>query len=143
MGTRPQAAVFVAAVAAAASVGVRGTALASPGRPPVSSTPAHTLPADARLYTPPPDKGAAQQVKNLIRNHDLADAALVARMALTPQAIWFTSGTARDVQKQVHETAARASAVHAVPILVAYDVPGRDCSQYSSGGAGSDAAYEA
>jgi endoglucanase len=30
---------------------------------------------------------------------------------------------------------------HAVPVLVAYDVPGRDCSQYSSGGAASEGAY--
>jgi endoglucanase len=28
-----------------------------------------------------------------------------------------------------------------VPVLVAYDVPGRDCSQYSSGGAASEGAY--
>ena len=30
-----------------------------------------------------------------------------------------------------------------MPVLVVYNVPGRDCSQYSSGGAGSDAAYTA
>jgi endoglucanase len=31
---------------------------------------------------------------------------------------------------------------NAVPIFVAYNIPGRDCSQYSAGGAPSDAAYD-
>jgi endoglucanase len=30
-----------------------------------------------------------------------------------------------------------------VPVLVAYDIPGRDCAQYSAGGALNEAAYEA
>ncbi|MGH8891413.1 MAG: glycoside hydrolase family 6 protein [Acidothermaceae bacterium] len=144
MGTRPRSLVFAAASAAAAvSVGISGTALAAPGQASVSNAPAHSLTQDARLYTPPPDKGAIEQVKSLLRNHDLSDALSIAQMASTPQAVWFTSGGPLDVQKQVHETVVRASRVRDVPVLVAYNVPGRDCSQYSSGGAGSDPAYQA
>jgi Glycosyl hydrolases family 6 len=32
---------------------------------------------------------------------------------------------------------------HAVPVLAAYDIPGRDCAQYSAGGALDQADYEA
>jgi endoglucanase len=127
-------------------VGLSGTALAAPG----TSTPgtnapgtAHSLPDDAQLYTPPPDKGAVQQVVDLLRHRDVDDAALVAKMALTPQAVWFTGGTPKQVATDVKQTVVRAGALRQVPALVLYNVPGRDCSQYSSGGAGSDVAYQA
>ena len=64
-------------------------------------------------------------------------------MALTPQAVWFTDGTPRDVQKAVKKTMAAASLERRVPVLVAYDIPYRDCAQYSAGGAVDTAAYEA
>ena len=38
---------------------------------------------------------------------------------------------------------AEAAVERAVPVLVAYDIPGRDCAQYSAGGALSQADYEA
>lgn len=139
MGTRPRGLAFAAAFAAAVSVSAGGTAFASP----VSATPAHTLPADTRLYTPPPGNGPIQQTLSLIRSHDLIDAARIVRMAATPQAVWLTGGSPSDVQKQVRQTSRIASMARAVPVFVVYNVPGRDCSQYSSGGAASDAAYQA
>jgi endoglucanase len=42
----------------------------------------------------------------------------------------------------VRTTSLESSLTKKVPTLVVYNVPGRDCSQYSSGGAGTDAAYE-
>jgi endoglucanase len=140
VGTKPKS-LLVAAAAGVLSVtvGLSGTALASPTK----AQPAHTLPQNTRLYVPQPDKGAVQQVVDLLRHRDVKDAALIAHMALTPQAVWFTSGTPTDVKKAVHATVTKAGAHKSVPVLVAYDVPGRDCSQYSSGGAGSDAAYQA
>jgi endoglucanase len=140
VGTSPRSRLLVASAAAVAlGVGLSGTAFASSGNH--TTTAPHTLPQNAKLYTPPPDKGAVSQVVDLLRHHDLDDAALVARMALTPQAVWFTSGAPKQVQQAVHKTVTQAAAQHKVPVLVAYDVPGRDCSQYSSGGAGSDPAY--
>ena len=38
---------------------------------------------------------------------------------------------------------AKAAVERAVPVLVAYDIPGRDCAQYSAGGALNEADYEA
>jgi endoglucanase len=139
--------IFVAAATATAlSLGLAGTAIASPVKH--APAPPHTLPQNARLYTPPPDRGATKQVVNLLAHRDPRDAAAIAAMALTPQAVWFTSGTANQVRVSVHATVTRAARtrtvpVRTVPVLVVYDVPGRDCSQYSSGGAATDAAYRA
>jgi endoglucanase len=108
-----------------------------------SAVPAATLPANTHFYTPPPDHGAIRQIVQLAATGDVHDALLVGAMVATPQAVWFTSGTPAQVGQAVHQTAVRAAAQHTVATLVAYDVPGRDCSQYSSGGAGSDAAYRA
>ncbi len=101
------------------------------------------LPARTRFYVPPPPDGSVQQVTQLLTTGHLKDAALVAVEVTTPQAVWFTGGTPHQVQQQVRQTVRRAELERAVPTLVVYDVPGRDCSQYSSGGAGSDAAYRA
>ena len=60
-----------------------------------------------------------------------------------PRAVWFTSGTPAQVTQQVRQTMAEAAVERAVPVLVAYDIPGRDCAQYSAGGALSQADYEA
>ncbi len=71
------------------------------------------------------------------------EAAGLARMLATPQAVWFTSGTPAQVERQVRVTMSQAEDAGAVPVLVAYDIPGRDCAQYSSGGALTDADYRA
>jgi endoglucanase len=45
------------------------------------------------------------------------------------------------VSRQVNETVNAAAGQHSVPVLVAYDLPFRDCGQYSAGGALSTADY--
>lgn len=93
------------------------------------------------LYAPPPQHGAVQQVRDLLRHGRTADAALITAEANTPQAVWFSGGSPAQVQVAARRTALAARASHSVPTFVIYNVPGRDCSQYSSGGAGSDAKY--
>lgn len=58
-------------------------------------------------------------------------------------ATWFTSGSPKEVRNDVHNVVRRAADADAVPTLVAYNVPFRDCAQYSAGGATSLAEYEA
>jgi endoglucanase len=58
-------------------------------------------------------------------------------------ATWFTGGTPKEVRNDVHNVVRRAADADAVPTLVAYNVPFRDCAQYSAGGATSQAEYEA
>ncbi|MEU2064778.1 glycoside hydrolase family 6 protein [Streptomyces sp. NPDC013455] len=93
-----------------------------------------------KFYVDPHSK-AAQQALVDVRNGDLADAANMARLASWPQAEWFTEGTPDEVRRKVSGLVRRAGAAGRTPVLVAYNVPGRDCTQYSSGGAASSAAY--
>jgi len=87
------------------------------------------------FYVPKPDKGALAQVSDLLSRQDKADAALIRAMTSESHAVWFTGGTPAEVQRQVNETVNAARGQHSVPVLVAYDVPFRDCGQYSAGGA--------
>ncbi|WP_029289470.1 glycoside hydrolase family 6 protein [Cellulomonas sp. HZM] len=64
-------------------------------------------------------------------------------MANQPTARWFTKGTPAEVRASVDAYVSSAAADGSVPVLVAYDLPFRDCSQYSAGGAADTAAYAA
>jgi len=103
-----------------------------------------------RFFVPPPADGSVPEILTLARHHDLKDAVLLAQMEATPQAVWFNGTTPPGAQQtpgqvaaQVRRTVAEATWERAVPVLVLYNIPGRDCSQYSAGGAPTDAAYQA
>ncbi|MCL1870235.1 MAG: glycoside hydrolase family 6 protein [Promicromonosporaceae bacterium] len=64
-------------------------------------------------------------------------------LSAVPTADWFTGGTPQQVRNQVHNVVNRAADAGGTPTLVAYNIPFRDCSQYSAGGATSPAAYDA
>jgi len=66
------------------------------------------------------------------------DALLLSRIA---SASWFTSGTPEIVEAKVRDLVDRATAAGQVPVLVAYNIPYRDCALYSAGGARDGAAY--
>lgn len=97
----------------------------------------------SRLYVPPPNAGAIEQYLDLLRAHKFRDAARLALMESTPQAVWFTGGTPSEVRKSVKTTVKRAARSRSVPVLVAYNVPFRDCAGYSGGGALNTADYQA
>jgi endoglucanase len=137
--TGSAAAATPATASSASTASARSTASASI----ISGDPTRGLTPGTRLFVPPPSQGAPQQVLNLVKSHDLKDAALVAEMEAIPRAVWFTSGTPAQVQQQVRQTMVEAAIERAVPVLVAYDIPGRDCAQFSAGGALTQADYEA
>ncbi|MFD5325496.1 glycoside hydrolase family 6 protein [Streptomyces sp. NPDC127092] len=93
-----------------------------------------------RFYVDP-DSGAARQAAVDAAAGDTDDAANMTRLAGLPQAAWFTGGTPAEVRAEAADLVARAGAAGQVPVLVAYNVPGRDCGLYSHGGATSSAAY--
>ena len=88
-----------------------------------------------RLYVPPPNPGASKQITRLVRRGDSKGAELIRGMVRQPQAVWFTAGTPMEVKEEVKKTMIRAGRQRAVPILVAYNIPFRDCAQFSAGGA--------
>lgn len=96
-----------------------------------------------QFYVPPAAAGSLNQEIALRAHQDNPDAKLIEEMEDIPSAVWFTSGTAAQVQSQVRATMVKASIQKSVPVLVAYDIPGRDCAQYSAGGAADEASYDA
>jgi len=70
------------------------------------------------------------------------DAALIARIAEQPQALWLGDWL-RDVRGTAAARVRAARNAGSVPILVAYNIPHRDCGYHSSGGAASASAYRA
>jgi endoglucanase len=66
------------------------------------------------------------------------DALLLARF---PSASWFSFGSPDVVKKEVRALLDRSAAGSGVPVLVAYNIPFRDCALYSAGGAADGSAY--
>ena len=96
-----------------------------------------------KFYVPKPNHGALEQIADLTSSGQKADANLIKKMIQTSHAIWFTGGTPKTVMQDVRNTVLRATDKGTVPVLVAYNIPFRDCSQYSAGGAASVEDYEA
>ncbi|WIN00216.1 glycoside hydrolase family 6 protein [Actinoplanes oblitus] len=124
-----RAATAVAACAVALAVG------ASPA--------AAVIPDGTRFYTPKPDPGALQQIAALKAAGQWRLAHQIHTMVETPQAVWVTGGSGRSLTQSIRTETRRAAARKAMPVFVAYNIPFRDCSQYSAGGAASVAAYKA
>lgn len=60
-----------------------------------------------------------------------ADADQMMKIANSPTAVWLTGG---DPTTKVNDYVSKAAAANAMPVMVTYNIPGRDCGQYSSGG---------
>jgi endoglucanase len=94
---------------------------------------------DSGLYLPKPNPDARAQITDLHRTGANADAELIESLVETPQAVWFTKGTPDEVSRSVEATVRRAK--RTIPVLVAYNIPFRDCAQFSAGGATNTAEY--
>ena len=70
------------------------------------------------------------------------DAALIERLARTPQGTWF-NGWQPDPRAAAASVAQQANDGGAVAVIVVYNIPNRDCGLHSGGGAASPAAYQA
>jgi endoglucanase len=119
-----------------AAVALMGTFVAAP---------ASAAPPGAAddLYVPPPQQGAKQQIAELTAQGDESAADLIRAITKTPQAVWFEGGAPSSVAQDVRLTVTRAAAKRTVPVLVTYNIPFRDCAQFSAGGATTRAEYEA
>ncbi|MDT0448003.1 glycoside hydrolase family 6 protein [Streptomyces hesseae] len=95
--------------------------------------------SDSPFWVEPSGRAGKQALTWEERGRD-GDAEAVRHIAEQPTAVWLTSDDPRDQTAHVTEEAERASRI---PLLVAYNIPHRDCGQYSSGGAPTAAAYRA
>ncbi|HSL33440.1 MAG TPA: glycoside hydrolase family 6 protein [Candidatus Limnocylindrales bacterium] len=131
----------LARVIAAASVA--GALVAALGGPAVAADPPSesSLDPQTRFSVPKPNHGAIVQIADLRSTGRFEDASLVETMIETPQADWFTRGSPAAVERAVRSTVSRAAGKGTVPVLVAYNIPFRDCAQFSAGGATTPAEY--
>ncbi|HUF12570.1 MAG TPA: glycoside hydrolase family 6 protein [Longimicrobiales bacterium] len=87
-----------------------------------------------RMYVKP-NSDALRQAQAW-RNSREDDAALLEYIASQPTGSWlgdWNSDVARDADRLLDDAARRGQ----VPLIVAYNIPNRDCGAYSAGGAGS------
>ncbi len=70
-----------------------------------------------------------------------ADAVHLDVIASEPHAVWFGDWT-MDPRVDVRAVVSEAARFETLPVLVAYDIPGRDCGGHASGGAGSAPMYQ-
>lgn len=82
----------------------------------------------------------ARRTVDLWRSSRPSDAALMEKIASAPQAYWF-GGWNADVEADVKAAVSSAASSSATPVLVAYNIPQRDCGSYSAGGASSPDGY--
>ncbi|WP_328557874.1 glycoside hydrolase family 6 protein [Streptomyces sp. NBC_00358] len=130
----------LALLACAAAVMVTGLSPAAQATP--RATPSRTLDSSTRFYVDPHSEAAHQALTDLRAGH-ITDARNMAELATWPEAIWLTDGTPRQVGARVKDLVRDARATRSVPLLVLYNIPGRDCGSYSTGGAADSAAYDA
>ena len=128
-----------AAAAAAAPVAAASTAVAATTAQP------QRIEDGSRFYVPQLQhyQDALRQVAQLTSAGDHEMAAALRTMIQTPQAVWVTESDPKKAEQQVRQVVSRAAGKQEVPVLVAYNLPFRDCAQYSAGGATSTADYEA
>lgn len=87
--------------------------------------------AGMRLFTDP--EAIVKREAEGLRRSRPTDAALLDRIASQPTAHWI-GGWARDLRGEVSHLVSYASSSSAVPVLVAYNIPNRDCGGHSAGG---------
>jgi len=96
-------------------------------------------PLAARPLYVDPDSGARRALST-----DPASASITGPLASTPQARWFTDSTpTAEVAGAVSAYVGPAAAAGAMPVLVVYAIPQRDCGGFSSGGLPNATAYGA
>ncbi|HEX6522545.1 MAG TPA: glycoside hydrolase family 6 protein [Streptosporangiaceae bacterium] len=98
-----------------------------------------SLPASTVFYTSP-NSSVEQWIA--ANPGDPREPVIASKIASQPQATWYTTYNPSAIQSQVSAVASAAAAKGQVPILVAYDIPNRDCGGASAGGAPTIAAYE-
>ncbi|GIJ49120.1 glucanase [Virgisporangium aliadipatigenens] len=83
---------------------------------------------------------AVSQVAAWEKDKRTADATELKKIGERPNAEWLAGG-GTGVGARVDDLLGKAAAKKQLPVLVAYNVPDRDCGQYSAGGAGSADEY--
>ncbi|CAM9117062.1 unnamed protein product, partial [Pylaiella littoralis] len=88
-----------------------------------------------------PADAAFAHIRGLEAAGRTEDAEKVRDMINQPMAVWIIQGTSAETNPQVREVMRAAGELGQIPVFAAYNIPFRDCSQYSAGGATSMREY--
>jgi endoglucanase len=105
--------------------------------PPQTTTP--SVPASSASMFVDPQSAARTYLNNLPRDLE-GQRYLFAYLAAQPTARWFGSWNA-DIASDVDRYVSSAQAAGSLPVLITYNIPGRDCGGYSAGGSNSPQEY--
>ncbi|WP_306332473.1 glycoside hydrolase family 6 protein [Streptomyces sp. KL118A] len=105
-----------------------------------SSPPVKQQPKGKDPYWVNPDGNAAKQVESYSKDDKKDDAEQIRKIAEQPVAEWIVPENAEDQARGFTEAAEKADRD---ALLVLYNIPHRDCGQYSGGGAADGNAYRA
>ncbi|WP_055485293.1 glycoside hydrolase family 6 protein [Streptomyces sp. WMMB 322] len=97
-------------------------------------------PRSVTPYWVDPDGNAARQAESYRKDGKKRQASLMRRIAAQPVAEWIGTD---DPQGQARKVTTAAEKADREALLVLYNLPHRDCGQYSKGGAADAAAYRA
>ncbi|MGW4501716.1 glycoside hydrolase family 6 protein [Micromonospora sp. NPDC004336] len=120
------------AAAAAATLTLAATVTVGIVRAPAA------IAADSAFYVDPATAAATWVAAN---PGDPRAAVIRDRIASVPQGRWFTRTNTSTVRAEVDALVGAAAAAGRIPILVVYNIPNRDCSGASGGGAPDHATY--
>jgi endoglucanase len=122
---------------------VSAPATVSPPAALATSVPAHVKGQNpfesVHLYVNPYSQ-AASAAEEWQTSHP-ADAKLLRKIAEQPTG-WWMGEWSGDIEPAVHNLGNASNSLGMVPVVVAYNVPNRDCGQYSKGGSTSADAYK-
>lgn len=95
------------------------------------------------IVAPPyvPTASASPRGLNLYVDSTLASQGRPSQIASQPTATWLGEWSG-DVQAAANTLTSNAAAQNAIPTIVAYNIPVRDCGSYSAGGANSSEYYK-
>jgi endoglucanase len=124
-------------LAVAGVLAISSAALSFQAAPAYATT--GSLPANTAFYVNPNSNVEKWIAAN---PSDSREPTIASKIASQPAATWFTTYNPTAIQSQVSSLATAAAAKSQVPILVAYDIPNRDCGGASAGGAPTIADYE-
>ncbi|WP_433545611.1 glycoside hydrolase family 6 protein [Streptomyces sp. CA-294286] len=127
-------------VAALLVVGVAACSSPDTPAPAEETVSAPSAPASASPFWVDPDSSAARQVREWTAQGRTEDAKALRKIADRPVADWPAGD---DPVPDVRRVTAEASKEGRTAVLVAYNIPHRDCGQHSAGGAPDGNAYRA
>jgi endoglucanase len=102
-----------------------------------------TLEPGIPFYAPGFEPAALRQWVQLTSRGARHDADLIHELESVSHGVWVTGGAPAATTRSVQLTTVLATAKREVPVLIAYNIPGRDCGGFSAGGAQTTADYEA